>query len=213
MFKPVLACLLLLASTVPSGAEGFAEALQGNLVRLDPGSGELVPYQLPATPPTEYFLIYFSAHWCAPCRKLTPALVGFYKELKSTHPEVELIFVSADRDSEAMNRYASWAQMPWPALDWDKRESVAKIADLRPMAIPYMAMFDAGGEFLGASDTGGFKIGIPKLLNGLQQRLGMEIYDVHERHGTSSRLIPVAYTLAAITALVIIVRRRIRKRG
>ncbi|MGI9243867.1 MAG: thioredoxin-like domain-containing protein [Verrucomicrobiales bacterium] len=213
MLKPALACLILLASTVPSGRAGFSEELEGKLVKLSPGSGELVEYELPASPQTKYFLIYFSAHWCAPCRKMTPAMVGFYHELKETHPEVELIFVSADRDAGAMVRYANWAQMPWPALAWDERESIPAISELRPRAIPYIALFDAGGGLLGASDTGGFNVGVPKIINALQEELGLEIYDVQERHGKRSPLIPVAYALAGLFAVVMVARRWIGKRS
>ena len=207
MIQLLLATLVLLAAPLQSGAAGFSEELQGKLVRLDPATGEAAGYELPGAAPPEYYLIYFSAHWCAPCRKTTPALVGFYRELKASHPEVELIFVSADRDREAMLRYLRWAEMPWPALAWDERESIRQITDLRPMAIPFMAMLDRDGHLLGASDTGGFNIGIPKFINAVQERLGVEVYDVQERHGKRSPLIPIAYAMAAIIAVAILIRR------
>jgi thiol-disulfide isomerase/thioredoxin len=206
--KIALAILYFLAAAVPSARAGLAEALRGKLVGLDPASGELVPHEIPTGVATQYFLIYFSAHWCAPCRKMTPALVGFYEEVKAAHPEVELIFVSADWDEQAMQGYMQWAQMPWPALAWDQRESVAEIAELQPRAIPYMAMLDGAGRVLGASDTGGFNVGIPKLLNGLQEKLGMDVYDVQERHGKKSPAVMIVYVLAAIAAVIIIRRRR-----
>jgi thiol-disulfide isomerase/thioredoxin len=213
MIKLLLAALILLAAPAQSGAAGLDEELRGKLLRLDPATGTTVRYALPESALPEYYLIYFSAHWCAPCRRMTPALVGFYSELKASHPEVELVFVSADRDEGAMLRYLRWAEMPWPVLAWSERESVTRIAELRPRAIPYMAMFDRDGHLLGASDTGGFNVGIPKLLNSLQERLGMEIYDVHERHGKKSPLILTAYVLAGVAALVILVRKRGRRRG
>lgn len=207
MVQLLLAALILLAAPVLSGAAGFSGELQGRLIKLDPATGEPAAYELPAAAPPEYFLIYFSAHWCAPCRKMTPALVKFYREMKVDHPEVELIFVSADRDREAMLRYLRWAEMPWPALAWDERESIHQITELRPMAIPFMAMLDRDGHLLGASDTGGFNIGIPKFIIAVQERLGMEVYDVQERHGKRSPLIPIAYAMAGIIAVAILIRR------
>ena len=32
--------------------------------------------------------IYFSAHWCPPCRGFTPKLVEFFSELEKKYPEV-----------------------------------------------------------------------------------------------------------------------------
>ena len=210
--RSALAILIFLASTVPSGATGFAESLRGKLVKLDPASGELVPHEIPAVPKTEFFMIYFSGHWCAPCRKMTPAIVGFYNEIRKDHPGVELIFVSADRSEGAMRGYMKWAGMPWPALAWDQREAVEEIVRLRPSAVPYMALFDGEGQLIGASETGGFNFGIPKLLNGLQEKLGTEIYDVRERHGKKSPLVPIAYAAAAAIVVVLLIRKRIANR-
>ena len=39
---------------------------------------------------------YYSAHWCAPCRKFTPELVDYYNRVAPQHPEFEIIFISAD---------------------------------------------------------------------------------------------------------------------
>ena len=38
--------------------------------------------------------IYFSAHWCPPCRKFTPILCKKYNTLKEVGKSFEIIFVS-----------------------------------------------------------------------------------------------------------------------
>ena len=38
--------------------------------------------------------LYFSAHWCPPCRRFTPQLVDFYNSKKGTPEEFEVVFVS-----------------------------------------------------------------------------------------------------------------------
>jgi len=49
--------------------------------------------------------IYFSAHWCPPCRAFTPQLAHVYKALQEKGKPFEIIFVSSDQDQEAFNEY------------------------------------------------------------------------------------------------------------
>lgn len=41
--------------------------------------------------------IYFSAHWCPPCRQFTPLLVQTYNKLRAEGKEFEVVFVSSDK--------------------------------------------------------------------------------------------------------------------
>eukprot|EP00747_Dinoflagellata_sp_TGD_P152731 gnl/TRDRNA2_/TRDRNA2_177334_c1_seq1.p1 gnl/TRDRNA2_/TRDRNA2_177334_c1~~gnl/TRDRNA2_/TRDRNA2_177334_c1_seq1.p1 ORF type:complete len:403 (+),score=120.66 gnl/TRDRNA2_/TRDRNA2_177334_c1_seq1:84-1292(+) len=64
------------------------------------------------------FGLYFSAHWCPPCRGFTPKLAEYYKAgLKDV---MEIIFVSSDRDEKSFNEYFS--EMPWLCLPYEKRK-------------------------------------------------------------------------------------------
>ena len=47
--------------------------------------------------------IYFSAHWCPPCRGFTPVLKDVYNELKDQKKNFEVVFVSSDRDQTAFD--------------------------------------------------------------------------------------------------------------
>eukprot|EP00755_Sulcionema_specki_P011617 Sspe_Gene.49432::Locus_26667_Transcript_1_1_Confidence_1.000_Length_1365::g.49432::m.49432/K17609/NXN; nucleoredoxin len=49
--------------------------------------------------------LYFSAHWCPPCRNFTPKLAKFYADYKKFAPDFEIIFVSSDRDEKSMQEY------------------------------------------------------------------------------------------------------------
>merc|ERR1712165_532439 len=69
--------------------------------------------------------IYFSAHWCGPCRDFTPKLIDTYKEVKASNPDFELVFVSSDRKQAEFDSY--FGDMPWAAIPFDKkpeRESI-----------------------------------------------------------------------------------------
>merc|ERR1719163_1822949 len=59
--------------------------------------------------------LYFSAHWCGPCRAFTPKLVTFAEMLKEdTGVELPIIFGSSDRDQKSFDEY--FASMPWYAF-------------------------------------------------------------------------------------------------
>ena len=61
--------------------------------------------------------IYFSAHWCGPCRKFTPVLSKTFNEIKAAGKRFEIVFVSSDRDEASMRAY--FADMPWLCLSWE----------------------------------------------------------------------------------------------
>eukprot|EP00045_Choanoeca_perplexa_P001209 m.18388 g.18388 ORF g.18388 m.18388 type:complete len:166 (-) comp10800_c0_seq1:115-612(-) len=58
--------------------------------------------------------IYFSAHWCPPCRGFTPKLAEFYKSLQASGKPFEIIFVSSDRSPQEFGSYLQ--EMPWLAV-------------------------------------------------------------------------------------------------
>ena len=63
--------------------------------------------------------LYFSAHWCPPCRRFTPMLVEAYNHLKEEHPShgLEIVFISSDRSETEFSQY--YASMPWLAVPYD----------------------------------------------------------------------------------------------
>jgi nucleoredoxin len=63
---------------------------------------------------TKTFAVYFSAHWCPPCRGFTPVLVDLYPKLKALHPDMEVVFASSDRDEASFVEY--FGEMPWTSI-------------------------------------------------------------------------------------------------
>lgn len=63
--------------------------------------------------------LYFSAHWCPPCRGFTPKLAEFYKKhhLEKTF---EIVFVSSDKNESEWKSYFN--EMPWIALPFADRD-------------------------------------------------------------------------------------------
>ena len=57
--------------------------------------------------------LYFSAHWCPPCRTFTPKLVKFRDANKK---DFEVVFVSSDRSPKAQMAYMKETGMKWYTL-------------------------------------------------------------------------------------------------
>ena len=62
--------------------------------------------------------LYFSAHWCPPCRQFTPRLKQAYEQYRAATPNasVEVVFVSSDRSMAEQLSYMREAHGQWPAV-------------------------------------------------------------------------------------------------
>ncbi|GMS91282.1 hypothetical protein PENTCL1PPCAC_13457 [Pristionchus entomophagus] len=57
--------------------------------------------------------IYFSAHWCPPCRAFTPLLKDFYDELVEENAPFEIVFMSSDKDEATLKKYLEEVHGDW----------------------------------------------------------------------------------------------------
>jgi len=92
-----------------------------------------------------YTAVYFSAHWCGPCRAFTPKLVSWYKAFKRYHPDFELVFSSCDKDASAMEEYIKLTSMPWPVLAFEKKNT-RLLSAYFPKGIPCLVFLDEHGN-------------------------------------------------------------------
>ncbi len=136
--KTLLFFLSVAALAVTSSARaGFFDQIKGDL------TGPAVE----GSP--KYTALYFSAHWCPPCRMFTPKLVKWYNDFKAKHPDFELVFVSSDRDQAAMEDYIKDDKMPWPAVKFDQAQSET-FQKFGASGIPYLVLIDNEGKALTA---------------------------------------------------------------
>lgn len=85
--------------------------------------------------------LYFSAHWCPPCRGFTPNLVAAYNDLKADNKPFEIIFCSSDSDDTSFQNY--YDEMPWLALPFSEKDvktSLSKKYGCK--GIPYLVLLD-----------------------------------------------------------------------
>merc|ERR1712072_1486727 len=92
--------------------------------------------------------VYFSAHWCPPCRGFTPELAKMYSEAFSGKG-MEIVFVSSDRDESSFNDY--YGEMPWVALPFDKRDAKATLSKkYKVQGIPSFVILGPDGKTITA---------------------------------------------------------------
>ena len=154
------------ARVVAHGSDdAIAGAAKGNLVRLQ--NGNLVSCYDEELAPKQIYGLYFSAHWCGPCRKFTPQLVAYYNQIAHDHPEFEIIFVSADKSADGMAAYMRESGMPWPAIEYSKLASVPTLQKYAGKGIPDLVIVDASGKVLADSFVGGKYVGPGRVLDDL----------------------------------------------
>lgn len=88
--------------------------------------------------------IYFSAHWCPPCRGFTPKLAEMYKDAFAAKG-MAIVFVSSDRDEGAFKEY--FGEMPWAALPYEKRDKKDALSKkYKVQGIPSFVIVDPDGK-------------------------------------------------------------------
>ena len=151
---------------VKQGPDAIADVAKGNLVRVK--NGNLVALDDSDLVQKKIYGLYFSAHWCSPCRKFTPKLVEYYNKIVwEEHPEFEIIFISSDKSPEAMATYMNEAGMPWPAVEFGKLANVPTLKKYAGDGIPDLVIVDTTGKVLADSYIRGKYVGPQRALDDL----------------------------------------------
>uniref|UniRef100_W5MGA7 Nucleoredoxin n=1 Tax=Lepisosteus oculatus TaxID=7918 RepID=W5MGA7_LEPOC len=125
----------------PWGPKPFMEVVAGPLLR---SSGQTADSSCLEG---SYVGVYFSAHWCPPCRSLSRVLVESYRTVKESGQKFEIVFVSADRSEDSFKQYFS--EMPWlavPYSDEGRRSRLNRLYGIQ--GIPTLILLDAEGRLV-----------------------------------------------------------------
>jgi nucleoredoxin len=154
-------------AAAPSTDASLMRGLRDKLIVCRDGS--IGPADDPGLENKSLIAFYFSAHWCAPCRKFTPQLVDYYNQIEPQHPEFEIIFVSCDRSRFNWETYMRDSKMPWPAIDYDQLPGLGNLRQIGGGGIPSLVLLDATGHILSSSFEGDKYLGPQKVLADLQK--------------------------------------------
>ena len=90
--------------------------------------------------------IYFSAHWCPPCRGFTPILSRFYQLVNGKKKQIEIIFASFDGKEEVFKEY--YNSMPWLSFPFEDKNKAKLADDFGVKGIPAFLVFDKNGKLI-----------------------------------------------------------------
>lgn len=89
-------------------------------------------------------LLYFSAHWCGPCRQFTPLLRTFHDLATSAGAQLEIVFVSSDRSDRDMTEYYHSAHGDWPAVPFFSQQRQFLSNHFGVRGIPALILLNRG---------------------------------------------------------------------
>jgi len=93
-------------------------------------------------------LLYFSAHWCPPCRQFTPMLKEFYSKMKGNGFNIEIVFVSSDKSEQEMMSYFQNDHGDYLAVKFSEDDRIDLSRDYDIRGIPTVCAIDKDGKTL-----------------------------------------------------------------
>jgi len=87
---------------------------------------------------------YFSAHWCAPCRKFTPNLADLYNKWNADSKQIEIVFISYDKKEDEFKEY--YTQMPWVCIPFGDSRIQELGEKFEVEGIPFLCIVSKDGK-------------------------------------------------------------------
>merc|ERR1711869_158883 len=94
----------------------------------------------------DHVMVYFSAHWCPPCRGYTPELSSAY-EASAKKDKTAIVFVSSDRDQAGFDEY--YGEMSFFAMPFAQRDLKGALGERYGVrGIPTLVLLDGKGDLV-----------------------------------------------------------------
>jgi nucleoredoxin len=123
-----------------------AKALAGSTVKLD--GKRLKKHDIFAEKAPEYYLVYWGASWCGPCRAAAPALAEAYDHTIAKAKNVEVVHLSCDQDEADMISFMKDMKFNFSAVPGDKWRKDKLFSSMAPRGIPNYKLLDASGKII-----------------------------------------------------------------
>lgn len=150
-------------STLAKALLRYLKVLQG---------GKLVEYDPGTRPEPDFYVIYFGAGWCPPCREFSHGFVSTYQRLQQlAKGRFEVIFFSCDHSIGDMEEYVKKVGMPWLVLSPYQRGHVREVEGFEADSIPCIAVLTRDGTLLYHSHHGSEYLGPDKPIEQLEALL------------------------------------------
>lgn len=130
----------------------LAKAMRGKLQVLK--DGKLAAFDPGSRAEPEFYVLYYSAHWCGPCRKFTPILVQHYNRLRNRAfgEKCEVLFMSWDNSRGEQADYVAEVGMPWLIVKY--KADIDLLDRWKPRSIPGLAVINRNGDLVFHSHEG-----------------------------------------------------------
>jgi len=120
---------------------------------------------------TDYLILYFGAHWSAPCQAFTPDLVDFYEKEKGGHL-FQVLYVSNGNSEREMLAYMRKTKMQWPAVVYHSKSRKKLNQNYSGASIPRLVLLNSDGQILADTFNGDKFLGPQSVLDKLSAKLG-----------------------------------------
>eukprot|EP00486_Rosalina_sp_Unknown_P006390 CAMPEP_0201574984 /NCGR_PEP_ID=MMETSP0190_2-20130828/19864_1 /ASSEMBLY_ACC=CAM_ASM_000263 /TAXON_ID=37353 /ORGANISM="Rosalina sp." /LENGTH=158 /DNA_ID=CAMNT_0048004019 /DNA_START=85 /DNA_END=561 /DNA_ORIENTATION=+ len=135
--------------------DGLKELIGEKFLRVKGDAFEVVSYDDCIKDKVDLIGLYFSAHWCPPCRGFTPILKKTWDQWKKDGHKIQIIFGTRDQDKKAFESYFK-EHGDYLAFDYEEKDKrINKLMEKYGVqGIPTLIILNKNGEVVDKAARG-----------------------------------------------------------